>query len=38
MKGNHYVTVKIVVPKKLNEEQKRAMEAFAKIEDFVMPN
>ena len=32
-KGNHYVTVKIIIPKKLNEAQKKAMEAYAKVED-----
>jgi DnaJ-class molecular chaperone len=32
-KGNHFVTVKIIIPKKLNEAQKKAMEAYAKIED-----
>jgi DnaJ-class molecular chaperone len=38
LKGNHYVTLKIVIPKKLSEEQKKAMEAYAKLEDLVMPN
>ena len=38
MKGNHYVTFKVVIPKKLSEEQRKAMEAYAKVEDFVMPN
>ena len=32
-KGNHYVTVKIIIPKKLNEAQRKAMEAYAKVED-----
>jgi len=36
-KGNHFVTIKIVIPKKLSEEQKRAMEQYAKLEDLVMP-
>ena len=31
-KGNQYVTVKIVIPKNLNEEQRKAMEAFKKVE------
>ena len=38
MKGNHYVTIKIVVPKKLSDEQRKAMEAYARLEDLVMPN
>jgi len=37
-KGNHFVTIKIVIPKKLNDEQKKALEAYAKLEDLVMPN
>ena len=32
-KGNHLVTIKIVIPKKLSEEQKKVMEAFSKVED-----
>ena len=32
-KGNHFVKVKIIIPKKLNEAQKKAMEAFAMVED-----
>ena len=32
-KGNHFVTIKIVIPKKLSEEQKKVMEAFSKVED-----
>lgn len=32
-KGNHFVKIKIIIPKKLNEQQKKAMEAFAKVED-----
>jgi DnaJ-class molecular chaperone len=32
-KGNHFVTIKIIIPKKLNEQQRIAMEAFAKVED-----
>lgn len=32
-KGNHFVTIKIIIPKKLNEAQRKAMEAFAKLED-----
>ena len=31
-KGNHFVNFKIVVPKRLNPEQKRAMQAYEKIE------
>lgn len=30
--GDHYVTFKIVVPKKLSEEQKALMQAYAEIE------
>ena len=32
-KGNHYVTFKIVIPKVLNPEQKKAMLEYAKTEE-----
>ena len=32
-KGNHFVTIKIIIPKKLSEAQRQAMEAYAKVED-----
>lgn len=31
-KGNHYVTIKVVIPKKLTNEQRAAMENYAKTE------
>lgn len=32
-KGNHYVTLKVVIPKTLNEAQRKAMEQFQKVEE-----
>ena len=32
-KGNQFVTVKVVIPKKLSKDQKSAMEAFSKLEE-----
>ena len=29
------MTIKIVIPKKLNEQQRRAMEEYSKVEDIV---
>lgn len=31
-KGNHYVTIKVVIPKKISFEQREAMEKYAKTE------
>ncbi len=32
-KGNQFVTVKVVIPKKLSPEQRAAMEAFKLVEE-----
>jgi molecular chaperone DnaJ len=32
-RGNHIVKIKLVVPKKLNEAQRQALEAYAKVEE-----
>jgi DnaJ-class molecular chaperone len=32
-KGNHIVKVRLVVPKKLNDAQRQALEQYAKLED-----
>jgi len=32
-KGNHFVQIKVNIPKKLSPEQKAAMEAYAKLEE-----
>lgn len=31
-KGDHFVTIKVIIPKRLSKEQLRAMTAYAKIE------
>ena len=31
-KGNQYVTLKVVIPKKLSEKQRKAMEMFREVE------
>jgi len=37
-KGNHYVTVKVVIPKKLDEDQRQAMVDFQQVESKVAPD
>jgi molecular chaperone DnaJ len=32
-KGNHIVKIKLVIPKKLTDAQKQALEQYAKVED-----
>lgn len=32
-KGNHIVNIKLVVPKKLTDAQRQALEQYAKLED-----
>jgi DnaJ-class molecular chaperone len=32
-KGNHFVQIKVKIPKKISTEQRAAMEAYAKLEE-----
>jgi len=32
-KGHHFVTLKVMIPRKLTEQQKQIIEQFAKVED-----
>ena len=35
-KGNHYVTIKVIIPKKLTPDQREAMEAYAQTEQEIL--